>query len=125
MRFGRFLKFGMVGGSGTLVNTAILYALSRGLGLPLLVSSAAAVEAAVVSNYLLNDRWTFASRAPSLRGFAKFNTACLVGVGLNIVTVWALTRLGLYFLAANLAGIAIALTLNYACSVAWVWRRAV
>lgn len=123
MRFGRFLKFGVVGGTGAGVNTAILYILSRGLGLPLLVSSATAVEMAIVSNYLLNNRWTFASHEPSFRRFVKFNTTSLGGFSLNIVTVWALTRSGLYLLAANLAGIALAVTVNYACSVAWVWRR--
>lgn len=123
MRFGRFLKFGVVGGTGAGVNTAILYILSRGLGLPLLVSSATAVEMAIVSNYLLNNRWTFASHKPSFRRFVKFNTTSLAGFSLNIVTVWALTRSGLYLLAANLAGIALAVTVNYACSVAWVWRR--
>jgi putative flippase GtrA len=123
MRFGRILKFGMVGVIGAVVNTVLLYALSRGLGLPLLASSAAAVELAVVSNYILNDRWTFGNRKPSLRSFAKFNTASLAGLSLNVLTVWALTRSGFYFLAANLVGIAVAVTLNYACSVAWVWRR--
>lgn len=123
MRLGRLIKFGVVGGAGAVVNTAILYALARGLGLPLLVSSTTAVELAVVWNYLLNDRWTFANRKPSLRGFAKFNTASLAGLALNITTVWVLTRSGLYLAAANLAGIAVAVAVNYSCSVAWVWRR--
>jgi len=123
MRFGRFIKFGVVGGTGAIVNTVVLYALSRGLGLPLLVSSATAVELAIISNFLLNDRWTFASRRPSFRSFAKFNTTSLVGLSLNVLTVWLLTRFGLYFLAANLAGIVVACTVNYACSVTWVWRR--
>jgi putative flippase GtrA len=37
--------------------------------------------------------------------------------------VWLLTRHGVYFLVANLVGIAVAVVVNYTFSVAWVWRR--
>jgi putative flippase GtrA len=123
-RVRRPMRFCVVGATGAAVNTAVLYLLSRGLGLPLLVSSALAVELAIVSNYLLNDRWTFATRRPSLRRFAKFNIASLAGLSLNVTTVWLLTRSGVYFLVANLVGIAAAVAANYVFSAAWVWRRA-
>jgi putative flippase GtrA len=120
---GRAIKFGLVGCSGAAINTAVLYLLARGLGLPLPVASALAVEFAVISNYLLNDRWTFATRRPSVRRFAKFNLASLAGLSLNVMTVWLLARHGIYLLAANIVGIAVAFAANYAFSVAWVWRR--
>jgi putative flippase GtrA len=123
MRFARLLKFGLVGGSGAVVNTAILYLLARVLALPLLVSSATAVECAVISNFLLNNRWTFGARGQPLRRFFKFNAMSLGALSVNVLIVWLLTRSGVYFLAANLAGIAIAMAVNYAGSVAWVWRR--
>ena len=120
---GRAIRFGVVGCSGAAINTAVLYVLARGLGLPLPVSSALAVEVAVISNYLLNDRWTFATRRPSLRRFAKFNVASLAGLSLNVMTVWLAARHGINLLAANFVGIAAAFAANYAFSVAWVWRR--
>ena len=123
MRFGRLLKFGAVGGTGVIINTAALYVLSRWLGLSLLLSSGIAVELAIVSNFYWNNRWTFACRRPSLNRFAKFNVASLVGLTFNVSTVWGLTRTGLYFLLANLIGIGVGVVVNYACSVAWVWRR--
>ncbi len=118
------MRFGVVGATGTAVNTAVLYLLARRVGLPLWLSSALAVELAIMSNYLLNDRWTFAARRPSFRRLAKFNVASLAGLGLNVTTVWLLARSGVYFLAANLVGIAAAVTANYVFSVTWVWRRA-
>jgi dolichol-phosphate mannosyltransferase len=121
-KFRRALRFGVVGATGTAVNTAVLYLLARGVGLPLPVSSALAVELAITSNYLLNDRWTFATRRRSFRRFAKFNVASLTGLCLNVTTVWLLARSGVYFLAANLVGIAAAVVANYVFSVAWVWR---
>jgi putative flippase GtrA len=120
---GRILKFAVVGGTGVIINTSVLYVLSRWAGLPLVAASALAVELAAISNYLLNDTWTFAVRSPSLRRFAKFNTASLAGLALNVLGVWLLTRLGLYFLAADLIGIAAGFAANYAFSVGWVWVR--
>jgi putative flippase GtrA len=123
MRFGRLLKFGAVGATGVIINTSALYVLSRWLGLPLLLASAIAVELAIVSNFFWNNRWTFACRSSSLARFAKFNAVSLVGLTLNVTIVWGLTRTGLYFLIANLVGIGVGVTVNYACSVVWVWRR--
>jgi putative flippase GtrA len=119
----RIFRFAVVGGTGVIINTSVLYVLSRWAGLPLVAASAVAVELAAISNYLLNDTWTFATRSLSLRRFAKFNTAVLAGLMLNILIVWLLTRLGLYFMAADLVGIAAAFSVNYAFSVRWVWAQ--
>jgi putative flippase GtrA len=123
LRKGRILKFAGVGVTGVIINTSILYVLSRWAALPLVAASTVAVELAAISNYLLNDTWTFALRSPSLRRFVKFNTAALGGLVLNVLSVWVLTRLELYFLVADLIGIAAAFTVNYAFSVRWVWAR--
>ena len=122
-KLARAARFCVVGGTGTAINTAVLYLLSRGLGLPLPVSSAIAVELAILSNYMLNDRFTFGARRLSLRRLAKFNLTSLAGLGVNVVIVWLLTRHGVYFIAANFVGIAVAVVVNYTFSVAWVWRR--
>jgi putative flippase GtrA len=119
----RVLRFAVVGGTGVIINTSVLYLLSRWAGLPLVAATALAVELAAISNYLLNDTWTFAVRSPSLRRFAKFNTASLAGLALNVLSVLLLTRLGLYFLVADLIGIAAGFAVNYALSVRWVWVR--
>src|SRR5258708_34897422 len=122
-KLGRAVRFCLVGGTGTAINTTVLYSLARGLGLPLPVSSAMAVERAVLSNYLLNDRFTFAARRPSFRRLAKFNITSLAGLGVNVAIIWILARHGVYFLAATLVGIAAAVVVNYTFSVAWVWRK--
>ena len=120
---GRVAKFGIVGFTGTLINAATLWLLVRRLGLPVVVAAGVAVELAVISNFLLNSRWTFAARPSCLR-FAKFNAASLAGLGVNVIGVWLLTHLGLYLLAADLIGIAVGFAANYVISVVWVWSRA-
>jgi dolichol-phosphate mannosyltransferase len=119
----RVAKFGIVGVGGILINTGVLYLLGRRLGLPLVLASGVAAELAVISNFLLNSSWTFATR-PSLPRFAKFNVASLAGLSVNVMGVLLLTRLGLYLLAANLIGIAVGFAVNYLFSVGWVWGRA-
>jgi putative flippase GtrA len=100
-----------------------LYVLHRWVGLPLPAASALAVELAVIHNYLLNDWWTFAVRAPSIRRFVKFNASVLSGLAVNVFVVWSLTSMGTYFLVANGLGIAAGFALNFASSMAWVWGR--
>jgi putative flippase GtrA len=123
-RVARILKFACVGCIGVGINTGGLYIFSRWLGLPLVAASAIAVELAVISNYFLNARWTFAARAASFKRFGKFNLASLLGLGLNVMIVWLLVRLGIYFLAANLFGIMAGFASNYALSSFWVWSQA-
>ncbi|MFI1564243.1 GtrA family protein [Streptomyces sp. NPDC020490] len=117
----RILRFAVVGGVGTVVNTAVLYVLHGPLGLPLLAASAVAVEVAVVNNYLLNDWWTFAARAPSLKRFGKFNVSMLTGLGVNVLVLWILVHGGVHLVVANLLAIGAAFTVNYVSSALWVW----
>lgn len=117
------VRFAVVGGLGAVVNTAALYVLHLWGRLPLVTATALAVELAVVHNYLLNNRWTFAARAPSVRQFLKFNASVLGGLGINVFVVWALVRGGMYFLLANAIGIGAAFAVNFASSAGWVWGR--
>jgi putative flippase GtrA len=120
---GLALRFAVVGGGGVLVNTVALYALYHWAGLPLLVASSIAVELAVVHNYLLNDRWTFAAPAPSARRFVKFNVSILGGLAVDVLIVWSLVRAGMHLLLANCFGIGAAFAVNFATSTGWVWGR--
>jgi dolichol-phosphate mannosyltransferase len=121
-KVGRVAKFVVVGFIGILISTGVLYLLSRRLALPLVLSSGVAVELAVISNFLLNSSWTFASY-PSLPRFAKFNVASLAGLAVNVAGVWLLSRSGLYLFAAELIGVAVGFAVNYLFSVLWVWDR--
>jgi putative flippase GtrA len=119
----RAAKFAAVGVVGVGVNTASLYALRVWEGMPLIPATVLAVELAVLSNYLLNSRWTFAGQAGSLRRLLRFNVSSLGALAVNIVCVWLLVRAGIYFLVADLVGIAAGFAVNFSLSVAWVWGR--
>lgn len=115
----------MVGGSGVLVNTAALWGLYQVAGVPLLVASALAVEMAIASNFVWNDRWTFGRARLSARRFARFNLASLAGLLISVCTTWLLVhRLGAHYLLANLMGISAGSVWNFVVSLAWTWRTA-
>ena len=88
---GRFLRFGVVGFSGLFVDIVVFYLLRELIGLPLYLSTALSIEAAIVNNFLWNDAWTFADLAQQQKGwrararrFYKFNLVCLMGAFLQV-----------------------------------------
>jgi dolichol-phosphate mannosyltransferase len=125
----RFVRFGMVGGSGVVVNNALLLGLVELLRMPAVPGAAIATECAIVSNFLLNDRWTFADVRRSSgrswpRRFASYNLLTLGGLVLSVGAVGLLHGVaGLHYLLANLVGIAIGTLWNYSSNHHWTWAR--
>jgi putative flippase GtrA len=118
-------RFLVVGSSGVLVNSMALFALYQLLGLPLLLASALAIELAIASNFVWNDRWTFGQQRPSLGRFARFNLVSLASLLITTTTMWLLVqRLGVHYLLANLAGITLATAWNFVINFEWTWRTA-
>lgn len=94
----RLLRFCIVGSSGIIVNVATLAALTP-VGVAYLWAGVFAVESAIISNFLLNDFWSFGnleSLAKDLRArvmrFFKFNAFCTVGALINLLILWSLTQ---------------------------------
>jgi len=115
-------KFLVVGGLGTLVNTAILVILYHYAHLALVAASALATELAIAHNYLWNNYWTFGRRGVSLRQFTRFNLVSLGGQCITVATLWVLVQhAGLHYVVANIVGIGLALVWNFAVNVRWTW----
>jgi len=126
-RFARPLRFGAVGLSGIVVNSAILWALVRELHLAVMLGSVLATEAAILSNFLLNDRWTF--RGVSERSFMqrllRFNGVALGGMAITAAILTALASYThLHLLIANVLAVGAATGWNYVVNSRWTWRQA-
>lgn len=115
------LRFAIVGGLGTVVNSGYLFLFKEYLGLSLLASSILAIGIAIVFNYVLNDTFTFAGGG----SFTRFALTCFVGVIINISILMLLSSFGIYYLIANILGILCAFTFNYSISKRFVWRETV
>jgi len=124
----RFLKFCAVGALGTLINTGLLWMLTERLGIYYLLSSVFSIEAAIISNFLLNDRFTFADRrrqapSPFWIRMLKYNLVSLSGLVINMGVLWLLTSAaGVYYLLSNLAGIAAATLWRFTINSRWTWK---
>ncbi len=127
----RFLRFGIVGGSGVVVNQAVLYLLHdpQRLALPLLPSAAVSAQLAMINNFAWNEAWTFADRvggAAGARGrlarFLKFEAICVVGLGISLFVLHLCTdRLGLHYLIANLVAIGVSTAWNFLVNLRFNW----
>ena len=124
----RFLKFCLVGLSGVLVNIGLLWLLTDIIGLFYLISAAISIESSIITNFILNNAFTFNDRTLPLpesffHRMLKYNFVSLVGLGINLSVLWLFTEIiGIYYLVSELFGIVAATLWNYFLSTWWVWK---
>lgn len=118
----KLIKFLLVGGLGVIINSLALVVLHQFLRFPLVIASLAAVELAIVNNFLWNDRWTFGRKERSLQRFFQFNLVSCGGLVITTGTLWVLvSHLAAPYLLANLLGIGLATCWNFGMSLLWTW----
>ena len=126
MYFSAAAQFAAVGASGVLVNLAVLTA-ALWLGLRPAVAVAAGIAVSVVSNFLLNRRFTFsyARTGNPWQQFLGFLGASAAGMIVNYVTTLSFaTKFGaLPLQVAALCGISAGMVLNYTINQFLVFRR--
>lgn len=128
----RFVRFGVVGLSGVVVDMVILYLLHSTIGLPLTRSKIGAAEVAIINNFIWNDAWTFADISmlqqgwsARLKRFLKFNLVCLAGLVLNVLVLNVIYNLVFdqrWPYLANLMAIAIVTFWNFWLNLKLSWR---
>ena len=123
----RYLTFCGVGFSGLLVDLGIFHLLHTRVGWPLEASKVVAAEAALLNNFLWNDRWTFGNRpqgssAPWTRRLLRFHLICLSGIVLTLVLLGLLHRgAGIPADPANAMAIVVVSGWNFVWSRRWGW----
>ena len=129
--FRRVFRFNTVGLIGIVVQLLVLTALKSGLGMNYLWATAAAVEVAVLHNFVWHQVWTWADR-PHTGGWPEIATRLLrfnlTTGALSILSNVVLMRLfagmlRMNYLAANLLAIAITAIANYLVADAFVFAR--
>jgi len=142
-RLQRFVKFCLVGCTGTLVDMVVLYLLadSRTLGLNVAVSKLLAAEVALVNNFAWNELWTFRSPitlspsdgerakvrgfhlgSPRLRRFFLFNAICGIGILFAVALLELFhSRFGWNLYLSNLLTIALVTLWNFGMNARFNW----
>ncbi|MHB8660820.1 MAG: glycosyltransferase [Minisyncoccota bacterium] len=104
MLYKRVVRFTIVGGTAMLVNVAILYMLTNGLGLWYVVSETIAFIAALLYNFTLQKLWTFGrTRGSAMRQGTWFVGINLANLALNVALLYIFVEfLGLWYIAAQI-----------------------
>jgi putative flippase GtrA len=129
----QFVKFAVVGATGTVVNLVVLKATLFLWG-SLVDDPTFAVEVfasglafcvAVVNNYLLNRWWTFrATGSFSVQALKFFIVSC-AGLGLNELAFWLFRgQLGIDVLISQCLAILCVLPFNFVVNKLWSFREA-
>lgn len=119
----RFIRFGLVGGSGVLVNELVLYLLHDELNFPLTRSMIVAITLAILNNFMWNNFWTFKTTGIQARRLVQFIVISLIGMVINLIVANVLVAQGMHYAVANLAGIALATAWNFYANSRWTWGR--
>lgn len=130
----RFIKFCVVGASGVPVNLActwfgyhVLFTLQSD-ELRKAFSFLLGIAVSIFTNFVLNDLWTWKDREKAASGgflgrMARFYLVSAVGASLQFGTAMGLSVwLGVHYLLAQAAGIALATAVNYAANNLWTFR---
>lgn len=119
----QLVKFGIVGGSGYLINLAVFSLLRGDLGIHQALAAIGAFCVAVTSNFAWNRYWTFAA-TDGHAGFqaARFFAVSVGALAINLIVLEALvlgTSLG--DLTAQAIAVAVAMPFNFLGNKLWTF----
>ena len=122
-----FMKYSLVGVSGVFVNLGLYLFLTRYYEISEVVAPLIAIESALISNFILNNFWTFGKRITQSRIRVKFIKFHLVS-GLSALINYSVFLIlflvfGLFDILANLIGIGLAAIVNYLINSNWTWKN--
>ncbi|AZQ63209.1 GtrA family protein [Flammeovirga pectinis] len=113
--FWKFLKFGVVGFSGTFIDFGVTYLIKEKLkGHKYLANSTGFVLAAT-SNYILNRIWTFQSHDSNVSiQFIKFFSVSIIGLAFSNAIIWLLhEKFKLNFYISKVLAIGVVMIWNF------------
>jgi dolichol-phosphate mannosyltransferase len=119
----QLLKFGVVGGSGYLINLAVFSVLAGNLGVHHIVAAIGAFCVAISNNFLWNRYWTFepGDGHPAFQA-ARFFAVSVASLLINLAVLEALlagTSLG--ELTAQAIAVAVAMPFNFLGNKLWTF----
>jgi putative flippase GtrA len=130
----RFIRFGLVGASGTVINVAVLYLSQEFLFRHIVdfhdrlnYSIATAITMATISNFYWNRRLTWRDRKNAVEQsaivlFFKYVMAAALSIVIqSLLTKWL--AIYLHYIVANLVAIALASAFNFLANDRLTFRR--
>lgn len=119
----QLLKFGLVGGSGYLINLGVFAILAGSLGVHHALAAVGAFCVAVTNNFLWNRHWTFAA-GEGRAGFQAFRffAVSIAALCINLAVLEALVASDRFGdLAAQAIAVAVAMPFNFLGNRLWTF----
>jgi putative flippase GtrA len=116
-------KFGVVGGSGYVINLIVFAVLTEALGIHHIAAAVLSFCVAVSNNFLLNRHWTFQA-TEGHAGFqaARFFTVSLLALGVNLIFLYLLVDVASApELPAQAVAVAAAMPFNFLGNKLWTF----
>ncbi|MCX6722946.1 MAG: bifunctional glycosyltransferase family 2/GtrA family protein [Candidatus Staskawiczbacteria bacterium] len=120
-----FLRFAVVGLSGTIINFIIFYCFTEFLKVYYLLSAIFSFIFAMTNNFILNKFWTF--KKPGVifgQEFAQFSLVSVIALLLNLFLLYFLTEvMGVYYLISQVFAIIPSLIVNFLGNKFWTFKK--
>lgn len=118
-------KFGLIGGSGYVINLAVFSLLAGDLGLHHSLAAIGAFGVAVTNNFLWNRYWTFGpGNGPARFQAARFFVVSLASLGLNLAVLELLvSSRSIGQLGAQGIAVAVAMPFNFLGNKLWTFDQ--
>ena len=118
----QLLQFGLVGGSGYVVNLAVFAVLNGPLDIHYIAAAILAFCVAVTNNFWWNRHWTFDAKHGHA-GFqaARFFTVSVLALVINLIALKLLVGGGVTELPAQAIAVAIAMPFNFVGNKLWTF----
>ena len=121
----QFIKFGLIGGVGTVINLLILYTFTEYLGFYYMFSAIIAFMVGATINFIMNKKWTFLERVREdfLIKYSKYFFVSIVALLGNLLILYILTEfVGVYYILSQFLAASVSLIVNFFCSKKWIFK---
>jgi dolichol-phosphate mannosyltransferase len=123
----RLVRFLMVGASGLVVNSFLLFFWTDMVGVYYLISAGLATQGSTLWNYALTEAWVFQDRGLPARDrvkrLAQFFVINNAALALRGPFIYVLTSgLGIHYLVSNVTSLVLFTLIRYTLANLWIWR---
>lgn len=116
------VRWWLVGLTFTAGNLPVLYVLREFFGLPLAAATLISGELGGLARFLVNDRWVFGHRAPTLRRLWQYHVVVASSFAIWWVLTNALAFFGMSYVIASVVSTACTVCWSMTTNFLWVWR---
>jgi dolichol-phosphate mannosyltransferase len=120
----QLFKFGIVGGSGYVINLVAFTLLVNGAGVHHIAAAVLSFCVAVSNNFLLNRAWTFRDARGGHAGFqaARFLVVSVGALGVNLLVLYGLVDVAsVPAVAGQALAVAVAMPFNFIGNKLWTF----